>query len=117
MRQHIFDTICTTPIDLIRLVDETRHNVSLIEFYLDYQLLVCKSELMALFSSRESPSGQEFDTLARFMLASSSLSVIVTDAPKKGFQSYSNPKGCHRAYGESCNAVSPPETRAYTFVG
>jgi hypothetical protein len=81
MRKNIFDELGTRPIDLIRL-DKTRHDVSLIDSYLDQRREACKRELMALFASRESPSGLEFEYLARIILNSTTLSVKASSLPK-----------------------------------
>jgi hypothetical protein len=82
LRKNIFDELGTRPIDLIKLFDKTRHYVFFIDSYLDQRREGCKRELMALFASRESPSGLEFEYLARIILNSTTLSVKASSLPK-----------------------------------
>jgi hypothetical protein len=82
MREIIFAELGTRPIDLIRLIDKTRHDVSLIDGYISHRKEECERQLMALFASRESPSGQEFEYLAREILKSSTLGVKASRVPR-----------------------------------
>jgi hypothetical protein len=74
MQKNIFDELGTRPIDLIRLVDKTRHDVFLIDSYLDQRREGCKRELMAWFASRE--------YLVRIILNSTTLSVKASSLQK-----------------------------------
>lgn len=83
MRQYIYDSIGTRPIDLIRLVDKTRRKVSLIGGYVEQFKQECKVELLALFGFEGSPSGSMFEELAHMMVNSFDQSISLGNLPPR----------------------------------
>jgi hypothetical protein len=110
IRNDIFRIVGTRPIDLIRLVAETRYDQSLIYPYLTARLLECKGDLQELFDSEGSPSGAEFQHLAKKMVTSKTRST-----PRTSMAGFSDLKQVASILQEHHAMLFHPTTQTYRF--
>ena len=74
LRAHVFNQIGTRPIDLIRLYDDTKNNVSAIEPYIQSRIKECRTMLRGFFNMGTA-WGEDFKILIKEILHSPTLSV------------------------------------------
>jgi hypothetical protein len=110
IRNDIFRIVGTRPIDLIRLVHETRRDQSRIYPYLTARLVECKGDLLQLFDFTGSPSGAEFQQLAKLMVMSKTRST-----PRTNIAGFRDVKRIASILKEHHAMLFHPTTQTYRF--